>query len=91
MGPANDPFEADAFTAAIHEAGIPVLARMRHGGTVDSITATGNFWDVLVPADQVQKAAEVMAKRREELAAAEPEAAEAAEAEAAESEAKGPG
>jgi hypothetical protein len=78
----GDPFEADAFTAAIHEAGIPVTARMAHGGTVDSITAAGRYWEVLVPADQVQKAAEVMARRREELAAAEPEAAEAAEAEA---------
>ncbi|HEY3445170.1 MAG TPA: hypothetical protein VGK67_02355 [Myxococcales bacterium] len=86
VGPANDPFEADAFTAAINEAGIPVMARMRHGGTVDSITATGNFWDVLVPVDQVQKAAEVMARRREELIASEGEAAEAAEAEAAEGE-----
>ncbi len=82
VGPAEDPFEADAFTAAIHEAGIPVTARMAHGGTVDSITAAGRYWEVLVPADQVQKAAEVMARRREELAAAEPEAAEAAEAEA---------
>ena len=90
VGPANDPFEADAFTAAISEAGIPVLARMRHGGTVDSITATGNFWDVLVPADQVEKAAQVMATRREELAASEAEAAEAAEAEATEGEPKAP-
>jgi hypothetical protein len=57
VGPAEDPFEADAFAAALEEAQIPVLARMRRGGTMDSLTeaAQGRWWEILVPADLKQK------------------------------------
>jgi hypothetical protein len=83
IGPAEDPFEADAFTAAIDDAGIAVMARMRHAGSVDSITesVSHSWWDILVPADQREKAAEVMAKRKEELAASSDDAERAAEEE----------
>lgn len=88
VGPAEDPFEADAFTSAISDAGIPVFARMRHQGSVDSITESVvlSYWDVLVPVDQREKAAEVMAKRREEIVASEADAEKAAEEEELESE-----
>jgi hypothetical protein len=88
VGPAEDVYEADAFTAAIDEAGIPVLARMRHGGSVDALTETSNrrWWEILVPADQREKAAEVMAKRRDELVENEADAEKAAEEEELESE-----
>jgi len=88
VGPAEDPYEADAFTSAVNEAGIPVLARMRHGGSVDALTESVNrsWWEILVPAEQREKAVEVMEKRREELAASEPDAEAAAEAEELETE-----
>ena len=88
VGAAEDPFEADAFTAAIDEVGIPVMARMRHAGSVDSITESTNrsWWEILVPTDQRAKAAEVMAKRKEELDASAEDAGKAAEEEERQSE-----
>jgi hypothetical protein len=88
IGPAEDPFEADAFTAAISDAGIPVLARMRHGGSVDKLTesTSQSWWEILVADEDRQKAAEVMARRKEELAASEQDAEAAAEAEELEGE-----
>ncbi|MBI5549382.1 MAG: DUF2007 domain-containing protein [Deltaproteobacteria bacterium] len=89
-GPAEDPFEADAFTAALDEAGIPVMARMRRTGAVDAITdpVAHAWWEVLVPVDQVQKAIEIIARRKEELKAAEADSEKAAEEEEAEGESK---
>ena len=88
IGPAEDPFEADAFTAAISDAGIPVMARMRHGGSVDALTEStrGSWWEILVADEDREKATAVMAKRREELLASEKDAEEAAEAEELEGE-----
>lgn len=90
VGPAEDPFEADAFTAAVSEAGIPVLARMRHGSSVDALTesVSRSWWEIRVPAEQRDAAAAIVARRREELAASELDAGRAAEEEELETEAQ---
>lgn len=82
-GTADNPFEADACTAAVDAAGIPVLSRMRRGSAVDAITTgiSQPWWEILVPEDQLERAQQVIAERRAELEAVEPEAAEAAEQE----------
>jgi len=90
VGPAEDPYEADAFTAAIDEAGIPVVARMRHGSSVDALTESSQhaWWEILVPSDRREKAAEIMRTRLAEILAEEPEAEKAAEEEELETEPK---
>jgi len=83
-GCAENPFDADALIAAVGEAGIPVLARVRNVSAADRLVdpVRGSWWDLLVPADQHLKAAEAIARRREELAALEADASMAAEEEA---------
>lgn len=88
IGPAEDPFEADAFVAAISEAGIPVLARNRRTSSVDALQSIQHsWWEILVPSDQREKAVEVMARRRVEIEESEADAERAAEEEEAEDEA----
>jgi len=89
IGPAEDPFEADAFTAAISEAGIPVFAHMRRTSAVDALTESvqRSWWEILVPADQREKAVEVMARRHAEIEESESDAERAAEEESSEEEA----
>jgi hypothetical protein len=88
VSPAEDPFEADAFVAAVDEAGIPVLARMRHGSSVDALTESINrsWWEILVPAEQQEKAAQAIAQRREELRSMAEDSEKAAEEEELETE-----
>jgi hypothetical protein len=88
VGPAEDPFEADAFTSAVDEAGIPVFARMRHASSVDALTesAQHSWWEILVPAGKTEDAAKILEARRQELQAGEADAAKAAEEEELETE-----
>lgn len=81
VGTAEDPYEADAFTAAIDEADIAVYARPQHVSPVDALTtgARGTWWEILVPEADVEKARRVLEDRRSELAASGDEAARAAE------------
>lgn len=87
-GAAEDAFDADAFTAAVHEAGIPVLARIRRASTVDAITTgvSHPWWEVLVPSAERARAEAIIAETRRELAEDQPEAERAAEEEELESE-----
>ncbi len=80
---ADDPFEADAFTAAVDAAGIQVLSRMRRNSAVDAITTgvSHPWWEILVPEKDLERARQVIDQRRAELEAAEPEAEAAAEEE----------
>ncbi len=88
VGPAEDPFEADAFVSAIDEAGIPVLARMRPSSPVDALASAQRrpWWEILVPRGSRDRAAQVIDERRREMQEAEPDAALAAEEEALQTE-----
>ncbi len=81
---AEDPFEADAFTAAVGDAGIAVLATMKRDSPMDALTSVAQrpWWEIRVPSEHCAKATEIVAARREELKAAEAEAEQAAEEEA---------
>jgi hypothetical protein len=81
---AEDPFEADAFTAAVGEAGIPVLATTRQSSAVDALTSgvQRSWWEIRVPQELREKAAGIIATRRAEMKAAEADAEQAAEEEA---------
>jgi hypothetical protein len=83
-GDAEDPFEADAFTSAISEAGIPVLARTRHASSVALITSgiRRPYWEIRVPQAELARATEIIAARRLALQESEEDAAQAAEEEA---------
>ncbi|HCF58950.1 MAG TPA: hypothetical protein DFS52_13285 [Myxococcales bacterium] len=83
-GAAEDLFEADAFTAAIGEAGIAVLANMKRSSPVDALTSSVQrpWWEILVPQEALEKATEIIGTRRSELKASEEDAEKAAEEEA---------
>ncbi len=89
-GTAEDPFDADAFVAAIGDAGIPVLVRMRRGSSVEALTVSvpRPWWDILVPEAQRERAAQLIAETRAEVAAGSAEAEMAAEQEELATEAK---
>ncbi len=82
---AEDPFEAEAFTAAVDEANIPVLCRARKTGTVDVLMAAGShaYWEILVPEDRLADAQQAIEARRAELDSEDGGAAPAAEDEEA--------
>jgi hypothetical protein len=88
VGPAEDPFEADAFVSAVGGAGIPVLARMRPSSPVDALASAQRrpWWEILVPRSARERAAQVIEERRKELKDAEADAALAAEEEELETE-----
>ena len=85
---AEDPFEAEAFTAAVDEADIPVLCRARKTGTVDVLMAAGShaYWEILVPEDRLAAAQKAIDARRAELDTGDSGAAQAAEDEEAATE-----
>jgi hypothetical protein len=91
VGTAEDPYEADAFTSAIDEAGIAVYARPQHVSPVDALTtgARGPWWEILVPEAHVDKARRVLEDRRRDLVASGEDAASAAEDEELAGEAAG--
>jgi alkylated DNA nucleotide flippase Atl1 len=85
---AEDLFEADAFTAAVHEAGIPVLARMRRSSAMEALTESTQrpWWDIMVPEPKREEAARIMEECRQQMADSEDEAVKAAEEEELETE-----
>lgn len=85
---ADDPFEAEAYVAALREAGLPVFSRDRRRSTVDVLVTVGkgSFWEILVPGDKLAAAREAVERRRRELEASADEAARAAEEEEAATE-----
>jgi predicted amidophosphoribosyltransferase len=85
---AEDPFDAEAYVAAVDEAGIPVLSRSRRSNAVDMLVTPGarSFWEIVVPEDKLEKARTAIAQRQRELAEEESAAARAAEEEEAATE-----
>jgi hypothetical protein len=84
----EDPFEAEAFVAALREAGIPVFSRDRRRALLDVLVTpgSGSFWEILAPADRLPAAQQAIAARRQELEAEAASAARAAEEEEAATE-----
>ncbi|MBS2030070.1 MAG: hypothetical protein JST54_19365 [Deltaproteobacteria bacterium] len=84
----TDPFEAEAFVAAVREAGIPTFSRARRRAMVDVLVTPGasSFWEVLAPADKLQPAQAAINARKQELDAEADAAAKAAEEEEAATE-----
>ncbi len=83
-GVAEDLFEADAFTSAIAELGIPILTRPhRETLTIDAITTSTArpWWELLVPEQERERAAQAVEARKAELASSQDEAERAAEEE----------
>ena len=78
---AEDPYEADAFSAAVEEAQIPVFVQLRRSSAADSLTSAVNhpYWQILVPEAQREKAAAIIELRRRELVESEVDAGKAAE------------
>ena len=84
---AEDPLTSERFTAILEAEGVPVIARARHTGTVDTITggSISPWWEFLVPEDQLERARRILAEAKRELEADAEEAGRAAEEEAAQS------
>lgn len=89
-GTAEDPLTQEALVHLLEEADIPVFARPRRGGVVDTITGPATeWWELLVPEEQAQKAAQLIKDEKARMKATEEDAARAAEEEAMESEKPG--
>jgi hypothetical protein len=86
-GTAEDPLTQEALVKVLEGEKIPVYPRARSGGTVDMITGpSGEWWELLVPEELVDRARLILEVEREKLKATEDEAAQAAEEEATSSE-----
>src|SRR5688572_20818079 len=60
-GTAEDPLSSEHFTRVLEEEKIPVFARPRRGGTVDSITSPAlPWWEILVPEEFATRAEELI-------------------------------
>ena len=89
VGTAEDPLSAEQFVRILEAERIPVFSRPRRAGTVDVLT-TGNpmpWWEILVPEEHTQRAAELLAQEKARLESSADEASRAAEEEELESEA----
>ncbi len=82
-GVAEDPLSAERFTQALDQEGIPVFARPRRTGTVDSITSgvSAPWWELLVPEEHLARATGLIDALRRDLEADPDGAARAAEEE----------
>jgi hypothetical protein len=90
-GTAEDPLTQEALVHLLEEQDIPVFARPRQGGPVAPITSPASqWWEILVPEDQVQKASRLIEEEKARMKATEDDAARAAEEEAAESAGRKP-
>lgn len=86
VGSAEDPLTSEHLAAVVRSAHIPVLCRS-HLGVMDTITtASGPWWEILVPEEYVEKASGLIERERARMAAAADDAAQAAEEEEAQSE-----
>ena len=85
---AEDPFDAEAYVAAVEAKEIPVLSRPRRQSAVDKLVTSGNhvFWEIVVPENRLQEARDAIEVRKAELASSEDDASKAAEEEEAASE-----
>lgn len=91
-GTAEDPLTAEAYMQVLEAARIPVIAHAHRGGTVDVLT-TGivqDWWEILVPEDELSRAVPLLSREQDALAATEDEAVAAAEEEERETEAQAP-
>ncbi|HEX8701244.1 MAG TPA: DUF2007 domain-containing protein [Myxococcaceae bacterium] len=89
---AEDPLTAEQFVRLLESQNIPVFSRPRRAGTVDVLT-TGNpmpWWEILVPEEHTQRAAELLAREKANLDATSDDAARAAEEEELEGESASP-
>jgi hypothetical protein len=85
---AEDPLTSETFVRVLESEQIPVFSRPRRGGTVDVLT-TGiqhPWWEILVPQEHMQRAAELLAQEKARLDSTADEAAQAAEEEELETE-----
>lgn len=91
-GTAEDPLSSETITRTLEEQGIPVFARPRRAGTVDSITVgtVSPWWEILVPEEHLQRAVALVNQTKEQLEREAPENAAAAEAEATSTEGENP-
>ncbi len=87
-GTTEDPLSSEQLVRVLEELEIPVFARPRRGGTVDSLTSGASpWWEILVPEEHVVRASEVIAQERARMESGAEDAARAAEEEEAETEA----
>ncbi len=87
-GTAEDPLTSEQLVHVLEELEIPVFARPRRGGTVDSLTSGASpWWELLVPEEHAARATEVIAQERARMESGAEDAARAAEEEEAETEA----
>lgn len=84
----DDPFDAEAYVAAVREAGIAVFSRDRRRSTVDVLVTPGSrsYWEILAPADKADPARAAIQARKLVLEQEQEEAARAAEEEEAATE-----
>lgn len=85
-GTAEDPLSAEEIGAAVEAAQIPVFVRARRAGTVDILTDSSPWWEILVPEEHHRRACEIVAAEKQRLEATSEEAARAAEEEELEME-----
>lgn len=83
-GMAEDPLSSERFTQVLEAHHIPVFARPRSSGTVDSITdgIVAPWWEILVPEEHLAKASELIEAAKKEIDSEAEEAGRAAELEA---------
>ncbi len=85
---ADDPLTSDRFVEVLEAAEIPVFARARSDGPIEPATSGVGWWEILVPEDQVAKAAALIADARAKIEASSEEAEKAATDEEAAGEAQ---
>ena len=85
---ADDPFDAEAFVAALHDLKIPTISRARRKGTVDVLVTPGAaaFYEIAVAPERAAEARAAIANRKSELESEAAAAAQAAEEEEAATE-----
>lgn len=90
-GIAEDPLSSERFTQLLESENIPVFARPRRAGPVDTITGgtISPWWEILVPEEHVAQATRLLAEARQQIDAEAEEAGRAAEEEALASAARG--
>ena len=85
---AEDPLSAEQYVAALEEEKITAFARPRRAGLVDPLTtASGPWWEIVVPEEQGPRAVEIVQAEEARIEAGAEEAGRAAEEEEAELEA----
>ena len=82
VGTADDPFTADRLTAALEDAGIPVVARAQRDHLLDPLVNPHRaFWVVLTPEERAAEARAIVDRCHAEMRARAAELERAAEEE----------